>query len=66
MRVFAQLVTSIAKTYVGTNVYMAPERIKGEPYSIQADVWSLGITLFEVRRLLMHNIVPHYIEQALC
>ncbi|GBG30363.1 Mitogen-activated protein kinase kinase 1 [Hondaea fermentalgiana] len=32
-------------TFVGTMVYMSPERINGEPYSFASDVWSLGLTL---------------------
>uniref|UniRef100_A0AAR2KUP8 mitogen-activated protein kinase kinase n=1 Tax=Pygocentrus nattereri TaxID=42514 RepID=A0AAR2KUP8_PYGNA len=43
-----QLVNSIAKTYVGTNAYMAPERISGEQYGIHSDVWSVGISFMEV------------------
>lgn len=43
-----QLVNSIAKTYVGTNAYMAPERIQGEEYGIHSDVWSLGLSLVEM------------------
>lgn len=43
-----QLVNSIAKTYVGTNAYMAPERIRGEEYGIHSDVWSLGLSLVEM------------------
>lgn len=46
--VSTQLVNSIAKTYVGTNAYMAPERISGEQYGIHADVWSLGISFMEL------------------
>uniref|UniRef100_UPI0035902527 dual specificity mitogen-activated protein kinase kinase 5 n=1 Tax=Myxine glutinosa TaxID=7769 RepID=UPI0035902527 len=46
--VSTQLVNSIAKTYVGTSVYMAPERISGEQYGIHSDVWSLGITFMEL------------------
>uniref|UniRef100_A0A2I3TKK8 Dual specificity mitogen-activated protein kinase kinase 5 n=2 Tax=Pan TaxID=9596 RepID=A0A2I3TKK8_PANTR len=49
--VSTQLVNSIAKTYVGTNAYMAPERISGEQYGIHSDVWSLGISFMEVRCL---------------
>uniref|UniRef100_A0AAX7V338 mitogen-activated protein kinase kinase n=1 Tax=Astatotilapia calliptera TaxID=8154 RepID=A0AAX7V338_ASTCA len=45
--VSTQLVNSIAKTYVGTNAYMAPERISGEQYGIHADVWSAGISFME-------------------
>ncbi|KAM8973537.1 dual specificity mitogen-activated protein kinase kinase 5 [Pelodytes ibericus] len=46
--VSTQLVNSIAKTYVGTNAYMAPERIAGEQYGIHSDVWSLGISFMEL------------------
>ncbi|XP_046330578.2 dual specificity mitogen-activated protein kinase kinase 5-like [Haliotis rufescens] len=46
--VSTQLVKSIATTFVGTNVYMAPERLQGSHYGIPAEVWSLGITLFEL------------------
>ncbi|XP_053784508.1 dual specificity mitogen-activated protein kinase kinase 5 isoform X3 [Desmodus rotundus] len=50
--VSTQLVNSIAKTYVGTNAYMAPERISGEQYGIHSDVWSLGISFMEPLQLL--------------
>ncbi|KAK6179430.1 hypothetical protein SNE40_011791 [Patella caerulea] len=46
--VSTQLVKSIATTFVGTNVYMAPERIQGNQYGIPAEVWSLGVSLFEI------------------
>uniref|UniRef100_A0A8C4SV81 mitogen-activated protein kinase kinase n=1 Tax=Erpetoichthys calabaricus TaxID=27687 RepID=A0A8C4SV81_ERPCA len=46
--VSTQLVNSIAKTYVGTNAYMAPERISGEQYGIHSDMWSLGISFMEL------------------
>lgn len=41
---------SVATTFVGTQYYMAPERIMGKPYSVSCDVWSLGLTLLEVAR----------------
>lgn len=44
-----QLTNSVAKTVnAGCKPYMPPERIDGdhkESYGVQADVWSLGITL---------------------
>lgn len=43
-----QLVNSIARTYVGTNSYMAPERILGDEYGIYSDVWSLGLSIVEM------------------
>ncbi|CDS12215.1 hypothetical protein LRAMOSA04410 [Lichtheimia ramosa] len=46
--VSGELINSIAKTFTGTKYYMAPERIKGAPYAVQSDIWSLGLTLIEV------------------
>ncbi len=33
---------------LGTPVYMAPERLLGEPHDTGADVYAVGITLFEI------------------
>lgn len=46
--VSGQLINSVANTFVGTSGYMSPERIQGEKYSVQSDVWSLGMTLVEL------------------
>ena len=42
------MIDSIARTYVGTNAYMAPERVVGEPYTIKSDIWSFGISILEL------------------
>ena len=34
---------------VGSQLYMAPERLRGDPYSFPSDIWSLGLTIAECR-----------------
>ncbi|KAL4108704.1 hypothetical protein PRIC1_000414 [Phytophthora ramorum] len=40
--------STTTKTFVGTLLYMAPERIGGGDYSYPADVWSFGLALISV------------------
>jgi len=46
--VSGELINSVAGTFTGTSIYMAPERICGQEYTIRSDVWSTGITLLEL------------------
>lgn len=39
---------SLATSFVGTFLYMAPERLTGESYSFESDIWSLGLTIHAV------------------
>eukprot|EP00922_Rhytidocystis_sp_ex-Travisia-forbesii_P055221 GHVS01081790.1.p1 GENE.GHVS01081790.1~~GHVS01081790.1.p1 ORF type:complete len:278 (+),score=24.71 GHVS01081790.1:114-947(+) len=41
----------LAKTQIGTPVFMSPELLKGEPYSYPSDVWSLGCVLYNMLTL---------------
>ncbi len=34
------------ETFIGTLLYMSPERIKGLPYGACADIWALGVCLY--------------------
>lgn len=46
--VSGELSNSLADTFVGTQTYMAPERILGASYSVKSDVWSVGLSLLEL------------------
>ncbi|VEU21931.1 DEKNAAC102894 [Brettanomyces naardenensis] len=53
--VSGNLVASLARTNIGCQSYMAPERIKianpdASTYSVQSDVWSLGLSLLEIAK----------------
>lgn len=46
--VSGQLIDSMANSFVGTRSYMSPERLQGTHYSIQSDIWSMGLSLVEL------------------
>lgn len=35
------------RTWIGTALYMSPERIEGKDYTTNSDVWSLGLIIWE-------------------
>merc|ERR1711939_574084 len=37
-----------ASTYVGTSLYMSPERLQGKMYNFTSDVWSVGVMAIEL------------------
>ena len=42
------LEVNMAQTMLGSPIYMAPEILKEEIYTLKADIWSLGVVLFEM------------------
>lgn len=53
--VSGNLVASLAKTNIGCQSYMAPERIKSQSpddvaYTVQSDIWSLGLSILETAK----------------
>jgi hypothetical protein len=50
----------MAKTTAGTQRFMAPELfLKEDSYSLKADVWSLGLTFYEMMMLRMDMLAPY-------
>merc|ERR1712110_1096285 len=39
---------AMCDTFVGTATHMSPERVMGEEYTFAADIWSLGLCVFEL------------------
>ena len=38
----------LALTWTGTPYYASPEIWKGKPYDLKSDMWSLGVSLYEI------------------
>lgn len=44
----------VTETMVGSPIYMAPEILKGRPYSSKADIYSLGVLFYE----MLYGVAP--------
>ena len=42
----SRIISDTASTFCGTPLYMSPEMLTGEPYSVQADVYALGCMVY--------------------
>jgi serine/threonine-protein kinase ULK/ATG1 len=45
---FKEADNDMTATMLGSPIYMAPEVLKAETYTSKADMWSLGVVLFEM------------------
>lgn len=52
----SKIVKNMTTTFAGTPVNMAPEILKGEHYSSNADIWAIGVVFYE----LLVGKVPFY------
>lgn len=39
---------AMCDTFVGTSMYMSPERVLGEDYGFAADIWGVGLCVYEL------------------
>lgn len=60
--VSGQLIDSMANSFVGTRSYMSPERLQGTHYSVQSDIWSMGLSLVELS--IGRYPIPHRMPRS--
>lgn len=37
-----------SRVFAGTPGYLSPEMVEGKPYSAKADIWALGVVLYQL------------------
>ena len=56
--------TQFLSTVYGTPLYLSPEQVRNEPYNQKADLWSLGVLLYELATLHPPFEAPNMIVLA--
>lgn len=59
----------MTKSIVGSPIYMAPELLQGRYYCTKADIWSLGVVLYEMlhgKCPYEENSIPTLLEKIKC
>eukprot|EP00056_Hartaetosiga_gracilis_P005628 m.87007 g.87007 ORF g.87007 m.87007 type:complete len:116 (+) comp12229_c0_seq6:35-382(+) len=56
--VSGELHNSLANSFVGTRSYMAPERLLGTEYTVESDIWSLGVSVCSLLCIFGTNSLP--------
>jgi len=64
-RSFGSQSKALASTVCGTPYYLSPELVRGEQYSTPADLWALGVVLFEILTLRRPFDAPNLAALAL-
>ena len=59
-RALSQSTSELALTVCGTPFYLSPELVSGSPYGVPADLWSLGVVLFELLTLQRPFVAPNF------
>ena len=49
-----QIIQTAVGTLVGTLYNMAPEILQGQPYGFKADIWSIGVSYYQ----MIYGIYP--------
>ncbi|KAF5221212.1 putative NEK family Serine/threonine-protein kinase [Trypanosoma cruzi] len=60
------LSSDVGKTFCGTPYYLSPELWRRENYSHKADIWSMGVLLYEVMALRKPFISPNMEKLMQC
>jgi serine/threonine protein kinase len=59
-----QVSVELKASYLGTAIYMSPERIQGGEYGLASEIWAIGLILYECA-LGSHPFATHLTESVI-